>query len=297
MFAEYKLTTDRMVKAFGAKTAVASLRPADFAKLGHELATAFGPVRRGNEVQKARTVFKWGFDSELIDALPRYGPEFRKPDRSELRKHRASQGPRRFSAEEIRRLIDAAGPQLRAMTYLGINCAFGNSDCGTLPLTALDLDAGWVNYPRPKTGIDRKARLWPETAAALRAALAVRPEPKDPAAEGLVFVTRFGGPWASEGQNGVGQRFGKLLKKLGINGRVGLGFYSLRHSFRTVADGTKDTNAIRTVMGHCDGSIDASYIEGLPEDSRLEAVAAFVRAWLFGAPTSPPIPGKEGGDR
>ena len=37
-------------------------------------------------------------------------------------------------------MIDAAGVQLQAMIFLGINCGFGNADCGTLPLSAVDLD-------------------------------------------------------------------------------------------------------------------------------------------------------------
>jgi hypothetical protein len=43
-----------------------------------------------------------------------------------------------FTAEEIRRLLDAAGVQLKAMILLGVNCGFGNADCGNLPLSALD---------------------------------------------------------------------------------------------------------------------------------------------------------------
>jgi hypothetical protein len=44
---------------------------------------------------------------------------------------------------------------LKAMILLGINCGYGNADCGTLPLSALDLKNGWINYHRPKTGIVR----------------------------------------------------------------------------------------------------------------------------------------------
>ena len=61
---------------------------------------------------------------------------------------------------------------LRAMIFLGVNCGFGNADCGTLPRQSLDLVGGWVNYHRPKTGITRRCPLWPETVAALGAALA-----------------------------------------------------------------------------------------------------------------------------
>ena len=70
------------------------------------------------------------------------------------------------------------------MILLGLNCGFGNSDCATLPRSALDLDGGWVNYHRPKTGIARRVPLWPETVEALHEALAKRPEPKNPADAG-----------------------------------------------------------------------------------------------------------------
>ena len=86
-------------------------------------------------------------------------------------------------------------PSLKAMILLGVNCGFGNADCGTLPLSALDLVGGWVNYHRPKTGITRRCPLWPETVAALKDVLAARKEPKNPADAGLVFITYKGESW------------------------------------------------------------------------------------------------------
>jgi hypothetical protein len=44
-----------------------------------------------------------------------------------------------------------------------INAALGNADCGRLVFQALDLDAGWLDYARPKTGVPRRVPLWPET--------------------------------------------------------------------------------------------------------------------------------------
>lgn len=60
---------------------------------------------------------------------------------------------------------------------LAVNCGFGNSDCGTLPLSAIDLKGCWINCHRPKTGVNRRCPLWPETVTAIKAALASRPEP------------------------------------------------------------------------------------------------------------------------
>lgn len=231
-----------------------------------------------------------------------------------MRRHRAASGKKLFTAEEINWLLDGKGikgrggeaehlagasVQLRAMILLGVNCAFGNSDIADLTNSVVDLKRGWVEFPRLKMGIERRCPLWPETVDALKAAIAARPRHKAKVDADCIYITKQGNRWvrvkvASKDQgegaearlttsvmNSVGLEFDNVLKRLGINGRKGLGFYSLRHTFRTVADSTKDLPAIRMVMGHADGSIDNAYREGI-DDSRLEAVAAFVRKWLFG---------------
>jgi hypothetical protein len=149
--------------------------------------------------------------------------------------HRAKQGPKLFTHDEVRRLLDANAPALKAMVLLGINCGFGNADCGKLPISTLDLAGGWVTFPRPKTGIARRCPVWPETIGALRAVLAKRPEPKNGDDAGLVFITKYGRSWA-EATSTVTHEMTKLLRALDINGRNGLGFYTLRHTFRTMAD-------------------------------------------------------------
>jgi hypothetical protein len=70
-----------------------------------------------------------------------------------------------------------------AMILLGINCGLGNFDCGMLPASAFDLKDGWLNYPRPKTEIGRRAKLWPETVKVFREAIKKRPRPKSAAGE------------------------------------------------------------------------------------------------------------------
>jgi len=160
-----------------------------------------------------------------------------RPSKKTLRLHRAAKGPKLFTPQETRSLLAAAGTQMKAMILLGINCGFGNADCGRLPVSAVDLDAAMIDFPRPKTGIPRRCPLWPETVQAIREAVDRRPEPKDAANAGLVFITKYGLPWAKDtADQTLAKEFGKLLKALKINGRKGLGFYTLRHTFRTVAD-------------------------------------------------------------
>jgi integrase len=261
---------------------VSDLRPDDFGTLRNRMAKKWGLQRLCKTIQFVRCVFRYAFEAELIDRPVRFGPDFKRPSKKEFRVHRAKQGPKLFTAVEIRQLLAAAYPQVKAMILLGINCGFGNSDCGNLPLSAVNLDAGMVDYPRPKTGIQRRSPLWPETVAAIREAIASRPQPKKPEHAGLVFVTRFGDSWHTGTTDGpLSREVGKLLRKLGINSRKGLGFYTLRHTFRTLADEARDQPAADYIMGHEVAHMSSVYRETI-SDERLKAVTDHVRSWLFG---------------
>ena len=171
---------------------------------------------------------------------------------------------------------------MRAMILLGINCGFGNADCGRLAKSNVNLAAGVIDYPRPKTGIPRRCALWPETVSALREALSVRPKPKNEADEALVFVTVRGASWAKDtADQTLSKAFAKLLKAFGFNARGGLGFYTLRHTFRTVADEAKDQPAADFIMGHETPHMSSVYRETI-SDERLRAVSEWVRKWVFG---------------
>jgi integrase len=286
-WALYKEATDAVVATFGKGRLVTDLGPDDFARLRNKLAKRLGPHGLGSRIQSVRCLFKYAFDARLIDRPLHYGPDFKGPSKKTLRLHRAKQGPKLFTAGEIRRLLDAAGVQLKAMLLLAINAGFGNADCGQLPLSAVDLDAGMIDFPRPKTGIPRRCPLWPETVQALKDALAARPQPKDPADAGLLFITKYGAAWHRDtgalGNRPISLETSKLLKKLGINSRKGVGFYTLRHTFRTVADEAKDQPAADYIMGHEIPHMSSVYRETI-SDARLRAVADHVRAWLFPPP-------------
>ncbi|MGH7171439.1 MAG: tyrosine-type recombinase/integrase, partial [Gemmataceae bacterium] len=233
-FADYKVVTDRLSAAFGLTRLVDDLAADDFEKLRAEAAGRLGPVALGNFIQRVRVVCKYAYDAGLIDKPIRYGPLFRRPPRKVMRQARHAQGERMFEAEQLRRILNAANVQMKAMILLGVNCGFGNSDCGTLPQSALDLDGGWVNYPRPKTAIARRCPLWEETLAALRAVIAERPAPKDAAHAGRVFVTVHGGSWWKEtSDTPIANEFARLLRTLDLR-RPGLSFYALRHTTETI---------------------------------------------------------------
>jgi integrase len=277
----YKTACDILVAQLGKSRLVADLGPDDFAALRNKLAKRYGPHGLGTAIQCVRCVCKYAFDAGLIDRPVRYGPGLKRPSKKVLRLHRAKQGAKLFTAEEVRRLIDAAGQPLKAMVLLGINCGMGNTDCGRLPLSAVDLDGGMIDFPRPKTAVPRRCPLWPETVAAVREALAKRPTPKSEEHAGLVFVTQRGLCWAKNTNDcPVAKETAKLLRRLDIKGRKGLGFSTLRHTFRTVADGAKDQPAADHIMGHEVAHMSSVYREGI-SDERLRAVAEHVRGWLF----------------
>jgi integrase len=288
-FADYKADCDLLVKYFTKARRVDDLRPADFAALRDAMARRWGPAHLGASVARIRCVFKYAFANELIDRPARFGTAFAPPSRKVMRKHRAEQGPKLFTAEEVRRLLAAAPQPLKAAILLGIGNGLGNHDVSGLRAEHLDLDAGILDYPRLKTGIPRRSTLWPETVQALREAAAARPKPKDKAHAGLYFLSKTGLPLTSPASNSdhVGFEFRRLLKALGINGRKGLGFYTLRHVYRTVADEAKDQPATDLTMGHEVPGMSGVYRETISDD-RLRAVSEHVRTWLFGDSTPTP---------
>jgi len=285
---DYKRTCDRVVAHFGKRKPVAKLTAADFTALKGTFAKTRGLVGIGNEIQRVRVAFNWAVESGLIEPL-RYRQEFKRPGNKSMRKHRAKQnaehGKKLFSADEVKRLLADATPTLQAMILLAVNCGFGPSDLATLPMRALDLAGGWVDHARPKTGIDRRCPLWPETVTAIKAALAKRRKPKDEAHARLVFITAALDSFAKTTTDSpITKGFAKLLKKLTLQ-QKGRGFYSLRHTFRTVARHAKDLEAARYIMGHSsDNESEESYLEEPVSDDRLHAVVDHVRVWLFSEP-------------
>jgi integrase len=236
----------------------------------------------GNTINKIRIVFNYAFKNGLLARPMVYGEGFKRPSKKAIRKHRQAQGPRMFEAREIRAMLDKATLPLRTMLLLGINAGFGNSDVGNLPINAVDLDGGWITYPRPKTAIERNIPLWPETVQALREWLSIRPEPIKEDHKGLMFITSHGGSWAKEtNDNPVSKETAKLLKGLKINGHRN--FYTLRHTFQTIADEATDFIATRKIMGHASNDIADVYRERVSGE-RLRKVTEHVRAWLFNDP-------------
>ena len=281
---EYHLVCETVVRQFGRNRLVTDLASDDFEALRATFAKAAGPVRLSKLVQITRCLFKYGFDAGLVAQPTRYGPGFRRPTKAVLRRHRAKQGPRLFSPAEIHALLKKANPTMQAFILLAANAALGNADVARMESRHLDLTLadGWgvLDYPRGKTGIARKAYLWPETRQAIEAAIGNRQKPADAKHRDRVFLTASGGSWQKEtSDNPVAKEFAKLVKAAGIK-RRGASFYDLRHTARTVMDETRDFPAIDLVMGHARDDMASVYRERIGDD-RLQAVVEHVRGWLF----------------
>jgi len=280
-YTDYFTTCQQVITIVGKDRLLADLRGNDFDHLRRCLAKTRGPVALGDSINRVRMLFKFAYDSELITQPVRYGASFKRPSKKVIRIARGKAGPRMFEAAELRAIIDAAPMPLKAMILLGVNCGFGNADCANLPMKTLDLQSGWVRFPRPKTGVDRRCPLWPETVAALQDAVGSRPAPKDDKDAGLVFVTKYGHGWTgATSARPISAEFRKLLVKLDLH-RPGLGFYAIRHTFETIGGDSRDQVAVDHIMGHSRNDMASVYRERI-DDARLVAVVQHVRGWLFG---------------
>lgn len=293
-FQSLHATCANIVKALGKNRAVMDLTPNDFGKLKSKLSKSRKAVALRNEMQRCKSIFRYGYVNGLVDSAPKYGTKFDKPNLKQVRKgkreHRQKYGDRMFEAEEILQILSEAKQPLRAMVLLAINCGMGQSDLANLPLSSVDLEAGLIDFPRPKTEADRICPLWEETVQSIREWIPQRPKSNKRDDRDLLFVTRFGNKFVKTGKggvpiDGVGQEFSKLLKELKLE-RPGRAFYALRHSFRTVADEILDPPAINLIMGHTDNSMSGFYRERIGED-RLRRVVDHVHDWVFSDEVEP----------
>jgi hypothetical protein len=107
---DYKAGCDQIVSHFGKGWLVADLGSDDFALQRKKMAERWGPVTLGNVIQRMGVAFSFATDDDLIDRPVHCGSSFKGPARKVIRIDRDRKGPKPFTADEIRRLIDAAGP-------------------------------------------------------------------------------------------------------------------------------------------------------------------------------------------
>jgi integrase len=318
-FAECRKTADKFAQFVGSARLVSDLVPEDFLRFRQRLVSVgFKKTGKGlgvhalaRAISVIREIFKYAWELDLLDKPIKYGKALEKPSVTLVRKSRQvfeqKSGKRIFDVGQIHAMLKAAGTPLDAMILLAINAGYGNTDCAQLPTAVVDLEKGLIDYGRNKTGIERIAPLWPETVLAMKQTLANRPKPFDKESEQLFFLTPAGLPWIRERIDRVQdesaiikkvvitddlcRKFSQLLVQLDTR-RKGVGFYALRHTFRTFADEVKDQHAVLRIMGHTIPGMSGIYVETIGLD-RLIAVTEHVRKKLFGEPSASPaeVPG------
>ncbi len=284
-FGDYCWTGEQMAAHLGRNRDPEKLTPSDFKAFRTAMAEKYAPSRLSKTITVCRMMFKWGYESDLLERPVRFGPDFKIAGKRVERSHKAAKGAKLLTAKDIKSLLNHSDDVMTAMVLLGVNAGLGNSDIAALPTTAIDLERAVLDFPRPKTEIARRVPLWPETVAALRTVLATR-QPK-PETESLVFVTSRGGPFVSVKVEGnkvtrvdqVTERFRRLATAAGIH-RPLMGFYWLRHCTQTIGDEARDPLATAHIMGHADGTIGGHYREDI-SDERLKRVTDHLREWLF----------------
>lgn len=271
-WADYKRTGEMLVASLGRHTSVESLTPNDFTQLRAKLAKGKGLVALSNEICRCRVFFNFAFKHGLVESPVRMGLGFEKPNKKSLKREKQTKSAKIFTLDELRTLYHSADNQMRAFMLLALNGGLGNGDIGQLK--SEHIQSGWIVFPRPKTLVDRRFPLWPETVKAIELAKQTK-HPELP----WVFVTKYGQSWYKDANvSPLSAEFRKLCVACGVHS-TGRGFYSLRHQFRTIADGCRDQVAINHVMGHSDASMGATYREWIEPD-RLQAVVDHVRAWV-----------------
>jgi integrase len=294
-FADYYRSCEFVIETFGKNRPAESLGPDDFGRLRAQISNNRSPVTVTNHITRIRSMFKWAARAEITKQPAKYGDEFSKPRPKLLRQARQKRENFFFSAVEIRDLVDLASrrdPQVAAMILLGINAGLGCTDCAKITADNIDLESDVLDYPRPKTGIQRRAILWPETIEAITKSQRFKKPPFDKAFADRLFLTRIRTPWVQVSDSGLvanplSLSFRKCRDILGIS-RRGVAFNALRHTFRTVADETRDFPAIDLIMGHNSGSGGGVFAGEMADryrekisDDRLRAISDFVRDWLF----------------
>ena len=275
-----------MTNFFGRDTTIADLEPSDFVRLKTHLGQTKPQRRNGKVVKPAKhalsleslrsyirttkVFFNYAVDEGLLDRAPWTKSTFGMPTQKSVQKQRTKQQPKQATREEIVEIMDVANDTWKALILFAINSGSGNMDSALLRWS--DIKDGWVNTPRNKTSKPRRFKLWNETLEAM--------DKLNRCDDGLVFHGRQGGDYIPKGKTDqISRIFSRLADKAKVK-RENLSFYSLRHTFQTVADESLDFPAVQQVMGHANQSISDNY-RGKISDARLEAVTDHVRRWLF----------------
>lgn len=256
----------KLVSFIGPSRMIDEISTLDLQSYRRKLQKEYSTAHRMNlHISIMKAMFHWATKNDLLSSIPNIDAVSRGRI---VHKQRQT-----FSSEDIKRLLDAADVQMKAIIWLGINCGFGCTDCAELKWNNLDFDNGRVKLARKKTGISRDLPLWPETIEALQ---------KVPLKGKLVFYTNRGNPFVRaiiktdanskskySTQNTITRKFSRLIKKAGLDFSSGTGFYALRRTAATIAAQSGDPFAVQRLLGHADLQMATRYVQDVSKQTDL----------------------------
>ena len=183
-FEDCRTILNEFARSLGKHRPADDLQPIDSQRYRAMLSKRLGLFALRRHITAIKSVFKYSYDMDHVEHPMKLGRGFSMPTAAQERKARQkaefANGKRLFRREELIEILKHADDSvLLAAVLLGMNGGFGNTDCATLPRSAVDLDKGIISYARPKTGVQRVVPLWQETTAALRTVLANHPRPEN----------------------------------------------------------------------------------------------------------------------
>jgi integrase len=180
-----------------------------------------------------------------------------------------------FTGEQVAALVAVADPDWQGAILFAYGTGGRLGDIANLKWSSLDIAAGIVVFQEQKTDARAVIGLHPD----FLDWLTTRPAPED--GEAPVFPTLAGKPL--NGENGLSNRFIRLMRKAGIEGRLlregndkkgrtlrSLTFHSFRHTAATAVFNQASLKEItRRVTNHAAGGVVDRYIH-----DDLEAIKA-----------------------
>jgi len=253
----------KFVNSIGQFVKVRDISTLDLQKYRRKINKCYSSQRMNLNISVMKAMFHWAKKNDILTEIPNIDVISRNKTEHQQRYI--------FSSEEIRKFLELADAQMKAMIWLGLNCGFGCTDCAKLQWKNFDFEKNRVVFPRGKTGIMRDLPLWPETVEAIR---------NIPKREGkLVFYTKHGRPMISERYTGTGNskkysstnmvttKFSRLIKKVGLDVPKGTGFYTLRRTAATIAARSGDPFAVQRLLGHADLKMATRYVQDVSKQT------------------------------
>ena len=263
--ADQKNCLNKFVNSIGRFVKVRDISTLDLQKYKRLIKKSYSAQRLNLNISVMKAMFHWAKKNEILDFIPNIDIISRENVEHKQRFV--------FSSVQIKKLLDLADVQMKAMIWLGLNCGFGCTDCSQLKWSDIDFENSRVILARGKTGIMRDLPLWPETIEAIKNV------PRK--AGNLIFYTKHGRPMISEKHiimestekyssiNMVTTRFSRLIKKAEIKVSKGTGFYSLRRAAATMAARSGDPFAVQRLLGHADLKMATRYVQDVSKQTDL----------------------------